>query len=76
MFKDNENHIMPAEWPVYEIHGHLVRPLEIRVGESVVYAILFSNNDIFVPVNSRSGSEVLEKMKEHNRKLMEKNKKE
>lgn len=66
------NERTPREWPVYDLNGTVVRPMEIRVRESVVQAILcVADNKIFVPVNSTSKYDILEKMKEHNRKFVQ-----
>ncbi len=78
MFKDlgriiEEKWISP-KWESFEVAHLTARPVDIAVGEkAVLKAILLPDNQIFVPVNSKSDNPILEKIKEINRKSVEPN---
>ena len=72
MPNEHENELTKKLWPVYDLNGIKVRPIEILVKDKTILGILYSMNEIFVPVNSTSEHPLLEAMKEHNKSLIEK----
>lgn len=68
MFKELFQSIEQARWQTFEVNGIPMRVVEIVMGKAKFLGILEPSNDIFIPMNSRSHSPVLEKIKEKNKK--------
>jgi|GEM_PF-6003401 len=59
-------------WEKVEIQGLTLRPIDIKVDTQTIFkGVLGPGNMLFVPINTVTNYAILEKMKVHNKRLVE-----